>query len=70
MTKRLLSTPEAAARLGLAPQTLRVWRCRGVGPRYVRLSASRCAYAEEELESFLSSRTFKSTAEETARRAA
>lgn len=60
-----LTTTETAERLRLAPQTLRLWRLRGVGPRYVKPSRSRVLYPEEEITSFLKSRTFLSTAQET-----
>lgn len=63
-----LTTNEAAARLRVAPQTLRLWRYQGIGPRYVKPSRIRCLYAEPDLESFLRERTFSSTAEETVSR--
>jgi DNA-binding transcriptional MerR regulator len=31
-----LRTSEAAREIGVAPSTLRDWRCRGVGPPFVR----------------------------------
>ncbi len=64
----LLTSSQAAAELGLRPQTLRVWRCRGVGPRFVRLGTgprSPVAYRLSELEAWLDARSFSSTAEET-----
>ena len=33
----LLSTPQLAERLGVAEITLKTWRCRGEGPRFVRV---------------------------------
>jgi hypothetical protein len=65
---RLLTTGEAAAFLGRKPQTLRLWRVRGVGPAYVRMGdtpTSRAGYRPQALEDWLTSRTFRSTAEET-----
>jgi hypothetical protein len=32
----LLDDKEAAVLLGVAPATLRCWRCRGIGPNYVK----------------------------------
>jgi hypothetical protein len=32
--KRMMTGPEVAERLGVAPATLRAWRCRGGGPPY------------------------------------
>ena len=66
---RYLTTNEAAGRLRQSPQTLRLWRLRGVGPKYTKPSRSRVLYAEEEIVRFLESRTYGSTAEETVRRA-
>jgi len=63
-----LTTSEAAARLRVAPQTMRLWRFRGIGPRYTKPSRTRCLYAESDLASFLAERTFSSTAEETVSR--
>lgn len=63
-----LTTNEAAERLRVAPQTLRLWRYQGTGPRYVKPSRVRCLYAEADLEAFMRERTFSSTAEETVSR--
>lgn len=70
MLTTLLSTKQTAARLGLEPQTLRKWRWAGIGLRYVRISATRCAYAEDEIERFIAARSFSSTSEASASRAA
>jgi len=37
----LLSDKEAAPLLGVAPATLRSWRCRGIGPAYVKFAGLR-----------------------------
>lgn len=63
-----LTTNETAERLRQKPQTLRLWRLRGVGPRYVKPSRSRVLYPEDEVEAFLRDRTYASTADETTRR--
>lgn len=63
-----LTTSEAAEKLRLSPQALRVWRLRGVGPKFVKPSRSRCLYAESDLEDYMRERTFSSTTEETVRR--
>jgi predicted DNA-binding transcriptional regulator AlpA len=66
---RLLSNNEAAACLGIKPQTLRRWRWEGTGPSYVRLGnsvKSKTAYRPADLEAWLKSRTFAHTAEESA----
>jgi len=71
LTTVLLSSPAAAAFLGMRPQTLRKWRVKGTGPRYLRLGSgpqARVAYRVVDLEAWLSSRSFASTAEETRKR--
>lgn len=52
----LLNEREAAAILKVAPQTLRTWRSRGRGPRYLRLGGGDRAsirYDRAELETFI-----------------
>lgn len=64
----LLPTPDAATYIGVKAQTLRVWRGRGCGPAFVRLGtgpSTRAAYRRAELDAWLTSHTFKSTAAET-----
>jgi hypothetical protein len=58
-----LQTPEAAARLGLAPGTLDKMRLRGNGPSYLRLTPRRVVYAVDVLDTWARSREFNSTSE-------
>jgi predicted DNA-binding transcriptional regulator AlpA len=58
-----LQTPEAAARLGLAPGTLDKMRLRGNGPAYLRLTPRRIVYAVDELDAWARARQFNSTSE-------
>ncbi len=60
---RLLTSKEAAERLGLKDQTLREWRVRGYGPEFVRISRTRVRYRPDSLESFERAQSFRSTAE-------
>lgn len=65
----LIASSDAAAFLGVKPQTLRKWRVSGSGPRYVRVGGGphgRVAYRIADLEAWISSRSFAHTAEETA----
>ncbi len=54
-------TTEAAELVRLKPQTLRAMRSRGGGPRFVRLSANKCAYRVEDLREWVESRTRRTT---------
>jgi predicted DNA-binding transcriptional regulator AlpA len=58
-----LQTPEAAARLGLAPGTLDKMRVRGDGPLYLRLTPRRVVYAVDSLDQWARARQFNSTSE-------
>jgi len=64
---QLKSTSQAAATLGLKEQTLRIWRLKGIGPKYVRFGGpkGRVGYREEDIEEWLRANTFQSTSEET-----
>ena len=55
-SKPKLNTHEAAAYLGLKPNTLEVWRCKHRGPRYAKLG-SRILYDQDELDAFFSARS-------------
>ncbi len=51
----LLKDAEAAAWLGIHPGTLRAWRCRGIGPAFIRLGRgpkARVRYNQRDLEAF------------------
>ena len=45
----LVDDKAAAERLGLKPPTLRSWRCRGVGPTFVKLGIGRNAAVRYDL---------------------
>lgn len=71
MPDTLLTTAEAAQLLRCQPQTLRLWRCRGEGPRYIRFGTSgrgRALYARQAIDAWLQARTAGSTSEESAAR--
>lgn len=70
LSVRLVSTPETAHMLGIKPQTLRIWRLKGIGPRYRRLGASihgRVVYDEADVVEWASENRYFSTSEETAK---
>ena len=54
-SKQKLNTLEAAAYLGLQPNTLEIWRCRHRGPRYSKLG-SRVVYDRDDLDAFFVSK--------------
>lgn len=56
MSSRILTEREVAERFGLHRQTLRKMRAKGVGPAYVRLSAGRIGYLEDDTEDFIKAR--------------
>lgn len=61
-TEALLRTEEAAAVLGFSPRALEAWRCRGGGPRYLRVGRS-IRYRPSDLDAWASARVFTSTSE-------
>jgi DNA-binding transcriptional MerR regulator len=61
--EKLVKTQEAAELVGLAPQTLRMYRCRGEGPAFIKLAPNRVCYRVADLESFVESRRRLSTAD-------
>ena len=64
---QLLSSVQTAQLLGVKPQTLRLWRLQGKGPRYIRLGDSpkaKVGYSESDILDWLNARRFSSTSEE------
>lgn len=55
-----LNTVEAAAYLGLQRCTLEAWRCRGGGPRFVKLGRS-VRYTLADLNAWIDARTRANT---------
>ena len=61
---KILNNNEAAALIGVTPATLRFWRCKGRGPRFVKLGEAKqagVAYVEAEVLAWRDARTFAST---------
>ncbi len=66
--KGIFTTEELAEYLALKPQTLRLWRTQGTGPRFLKIQ-NRTKYREEDIEEWLAKKgTFASTEEELATR--
>ena len=63
-TMPLLSNTQAASLLGITPNTLKFWRHKGRGPKFVKFgnsSAAGVAYEEADVRAFIESRKFAST---------
>jgi predicted DNA-binding transcriptional regulator AlpA len=61
---KTLNNHEAAALIGVTPATLRFWRCKGRGPRYIKLGKSKRAgvvYDPVDIEAWQAERKFQST---------
>ena len=57
-----MDTSAACIYLGLSRQRLEIWRCRGGGPPYSKLSSA-VRYARRDLDAFMASRRIASTSE-------
>jgi predicted DNA-binding transcriptional regulator AlpA len=57
----LLTEKQVAAMLSLEPATLRNWRVKGQGPRFVRLSRRAIRYSRVDVDEWLASRARRST---------
>lgn len=53
----------AAEYLNISPRTLRDWRVRGGGPKYVRVSSRAVRYRKVDLDEWAASRLERSTSE-------
>ena len=49
----MLTEEEAAAYIGVSPATLRSWRCRERGPRFIKVGR-RVGYLRKDLDAYLS----------------
>lgn len=64
MTPALLNNEAAAAALGISPVTLKIWRCKGKGPRFIKLGSSPRAgvvYDPADISAWIAARKFEST---------
>ena len=60
---RLLTTPQAAALMGLRPNTLEIWRVSGKGPAYRKLAGRAVRYVEAEVVDWLAACRHRNTSE-------
>jgi hypothetical protein len=52
----LFNDQQAAVQLGVSPATLRSWRCRGIGPNFVKMGAGKKSpvrYSSRDIEQFI-----------------
>ena len=68
--RRLLNEIETAAMLGISRRLLQIWRERGEGLPFVRVSERRIAYDLADIEAFIAARKRTSAAEDLAAAAA
>jgi len=64
MSAKVLNHYEAATLIGVTPATLRFWRCKGKGPRFIKLGQSKQAgvcYDPADIEAWKTARKFAST---------
>lgn len=60
----VLDNSAAAAALGISPNTLKFWRCKGKGPRFTKLCDSKRAgvrYDAADIDAWKAARKFDST---------
>lgn len=60
----LLNNDAAASALGITPATLRFWRCKVKGPRFIKLGQSKQAgvcYDPADIDAWKAARKFAST---------
>ena len=61
---KVLNHYEAASLIGVTPATLRFWRCKGKGPRFIKLGESKqsgVCYDPTDIEAWKAARKFAST---------
>lgn len=63
--RELLSEAEASTLTGLSRRTLQRFRVNGGGPLFVKLGTRRVAYARAAIDTWISARTYRSTADAT-----
>ena len=65
---KVLNHFEAAAMIGVTPATLRFWRCKGRGPKFIKLGQAKqagVAYLASDIDEWRAARTFASTSDAT-----
>ena len=60
----LLSTKQAALRLGTSERFLEIRRMKGGGPQFIRVLAKTIRYRQSDLDSWVAARAFQSTSDQ------
>jgi predicted DNA-binding transcriptional regulator AlpA len=50
---KLLRTEAVALLLNVSPQTLAIWRMKGLGPRFIKIGARAVRYRPEDVDDFI-----------------
>jgi hypothetical protein len=64
LSKDLLTNDQTAELLGIQPNTLEIWRCKGKGPEFIKLGhthSSPIRYQRSKILEWLQRQTFSST---------
>jgi len=54
----LLKADEVAVKLKVSEPTLRLWRSKGKGPKFIKMSKGIIRYSPSDIEDYLKSKTF------------
>jgi hypothetical protein len=64
ITNSVVSNDEAARLLGITPNTLKLWRCKGRGPKFIKFGETKqsgVGYEVADIEAWKAARKFAST---------
>lgn len=62
MTNELLTTEQLAELLDIKPNTIEIWRLKGVGPRFCKLGRT-VRYKREDVENWINDNIYSNTTE-------
>jgi predicted DNA-binding transcriptional regulator AlpA len=57
---RLMTAPEAADILKVTPKTLKHWRAKGIGPKFLRINSRNVRYEMSDIEAWVDSQKNRS----------
>lgn len=62
-TPTLLTERQAAEALGISHRSLQAWRCRGEGPKFLKLNGTIVRYRAEDLDAWVADAVRNSTSD-------